>query len=245
MTAFAEAFQMGPGGAPRRTERAVIVGAAAQAGMAGMASERFDSVATQGSGRHGERPLDPDLALVQRAGRGDRQAAELLVARHLRRIHAFCRRMLRDGGDAEDVAQEVFLRAWKAAPRWREGEAKFETWLYRVAANLCVDQLRRRRRYSGDEPPEQADLAPAAADQMMARQRADRVAAAVAELPERQRIAIILCHYQEMTNIEAAAALSLSVDALESLLARARRGLRTRLAEIGRDLLGEEAHADV
>lgn len=185
---------------------------------------------------------DPDLALVLRAGKGDHQAASLLVGRHLRRITLYAFRMLRDGAEAEDVAQETFLRAWQSAPNWRSGEAKFETWLYRVAGNLCLDRLRRRKRWSDEAPPERVDPAEGPAGQLLARQRRDRVAEAVAQLPERQREALILCHYQEMSNNDAAAVMSVSVDALESLLARARRGLRGTLADLGRDLYGEEPH---
>ena len=89
--------------------------------------------------------IDPDTELVRNAGAGDQRAAEALVRRHLPKMVGVARRMLNDGAEAEDVAQEVFLRVWREAPRWKPGQAKFETWMHRVALNLCYDRLRRRR----------------------------------------------------------------------------------------------------
>jgi RNA polymerase sigma-70 factor (ECF subfamily) len=183
---------------------------------------------------------DPDVDLVRQAGRGDRRAAEALLHKFGPKLVGLARRMLNDPAEAEDVAQEAFVRIWRAAPTWREGEAKFETWVHRVALNLCYDRLRKRREIvSPDAGMLEMDQAPLASQTIMARQRAARVAQAVADLPERQRAAITLCHYNEMTNIEAAAALEVSVDALESLLARGRRALKAALADMVEDLLGD------
>jgi RNA polymerase sigma factor (sigma-70 family) len=181
---------------------------------------------------------DPDLDLLRRIGAGDGAACAALVDRHLRRVTALAGRLLGSRADAEDVAQEVFLRVWQQAPRWRSGEAKFSTWLHRVTLNLCTDRLRRRRETDlaaagdppSDAPPPDAGLQEAAI--------VARVQAALAQLPERQREAIVLCHYQELGNIEAAAVLELSVEALESLLARGRRRLRQLLIEEMPDLTG-------
>jgi RNA polymerase sigma-70 factor (ECF subfamily) len=182
---------------------------------------------------------DPDEELVRQAGAGDARAAEALVRRHLRRMVGLARRMLGDPMEAEDVAQEVFLRVWKEAPRWRPGQARFETWMHRVALNLCYDRLRRRREIpdaeAGMTTPDPAPSAPA---QIFARERAVRVRDAMSKLPERQRAAITLCHFQELTNIEAARALDVSVEALESLLARARRALKASLSDMAQDLMG-------
>lgn len=150
------------------------------------------------------------------------------------------RRMLNDAAEAEDVAQEVFLRVWREAPRWKPGAAKFETWMHRVALNLCYDRLRRNREKTDpDAGLMVADGAPSQNQAWLARQRAGRVQAALAALPERQQAAITLVHYQELTNIEAALALDISVDALESLLARGRRALKAALAEVAPDLMGD------
>ncbi len=183
--------------------------------------------------------LDPDADLVRRAGAGDQRAAEALVHRHLGRMTSLARRMLSDPVEAEDVAQEVFLRVWRTAPKWREGQAKFETWMHRVALNLCYDRLRRRREKTDpDAGMMVADTAPGAADAIVARQQAAQVHRALDALPERQRAAILLCHFQDMTNIDAAASLEVSVEALESLLSRGRRALKASLADTARDMTG-------
>ncbi len=181
-------------------------------------------------------PLDPDADLVRRIGEGDQRAARALVDRHLSRMLTLARRMLGDEAEAEDVAQEVFLRVWRHAARWRPGQARFETWMHRVAINLCYDRLRRRREKVTDELPEQIDESPSAFDTMASEESARRVEAAVLQLPERQRAAITLVAFQEMSNIDAAEALGVSVDALESLLARGRRSLRAALSDEIADL---------
>lgn len=171
-----------------------------------------------------------DEALVARAGRGDRAAASTLILRHTDRIFSLCRRMLGDHAAAEDATQETFLKLWKNASRWRPQGAKFETWLYRVAMNVCLDRLRRSgREKPEDAVPEVIDGALRADEQIMAEQRRETVDAALAKLPERQRMAITLCHYQELSNIEAAEIMEVSIEALESLLARGRRALKTSL----------------
>lgn len=180
---------------------------------------------------------DPDEELVRRVGAGDKRAASEIVRRHLPRMVGLARRMLGDPAEAEDVAQEVFLRVWKHAAAWKPGQAKFETWMHRVAMNLCLDRLRRRGRQGGEVSPETPDARASATRALDDRQRRDRVREALQDLPERQRAALVLCYYQERTNIEAAEILGVSVDALESLLSRARRSLKTALSSERADLL--------
>lgn len=176
--------------------------------------------------------VDPDQELVSRVGRGDPAAVQALVARKLPRMVQLAHRMLGDAAEAEDVAQEVLLRAWKQASTWVPGAARFDTWLHRVALNLCYDRLRRRREQPMAEPPEQPDTGPAPDRGLLARDTERRVTAALGALPERQREAVVLCHYQELGNIEAAALMGVSVEALESLLSRGRRALRAMLADL-------------
>jgi len=175
---------------------------------------------------------DPDAELVARTGRGDRRAAQELVARHLPKMLTLARRMLSERGEAEDAVQDAFLRLWTHAARWEPGKAKFETWLYRVTLNQCYDRLRRRVSANLDEVVDVADAAPTPESRLANAALATDIERAVADLPERQRAAIVLCHYQECGNIEAAEILGISVEALESLLARGRRTLRVRLAHL-------------
>lgn len=175
---------------------------------------------------------DPDTELVVRVGKGDRAAAEALMARHLPAMLSLARRMLSGRAEAEDCVQEAFLKLWTHAGRWRPGQAKFETWLYRVTLNQCYDRLRKKP----SEPLEAAADVPDGGDapdrglEVAALQA--EVNAALADLPERQRAALLLCHYQERGNIEAAEILGISVEALESLLARGRRSLRGKLSHL-------------
>lgn len=180
---------------------------------------------------------DPDEDLVRRVGEGDKRAAGELVRRHLPRMVGLARRMLGDAAEAEDVAQEVFLRVWKHAASWKPGQAKFETWMHRVAMNLCLDRLRRGSRNGGEVSPDAPDATASATRALDDKQRRDRVRDALQVLPERQRAALVLCYYQDRTNIEAAEILGVSVDALESLLSRARRSLKTELAAERADLM--------
>lgn len=173
---------------------------------------------------------DPDAGLIERIGRGDAAATRLVVAAKLPRVLGLATRLLRDTGEAEDVAQEAFVRAWKVASRWEPGRARFDTWLHTVVLNLCRDRLRRRRRLSDEAVPDLADPSAGAEATMLADERGRLVRDAVAALPERQRDAILLVHYQDLPGAEAAAALGVSVEALESLLARGRRTLRARLS---------------
>ena len=175
---------------------------------------------------------DPDAALVARAGRGDRAAAQELMARHLPKMMTLARRMLSDRGEAEDAVQDAFLKVWTHAARWEPGKAKFETWLYRVTLNQCYDRLRRRIPANLDEAIDIADAAPSPEARLGNVAIQAEIERAISDLPERQRAAILLCHYQECGNIEAAEILGISVEALESLLARGRRTLRAQLAHL-------------
>ena len=175
---------------------------------------------------------DADEDLVVRIGRGDPAATRALVERKGPRMLALAKRMLGDAAEAEDVVQEVFVRVWRQAPDWRPGQARFDTWMHRVALNLCYDRLRRQREQPVAEPPEQAYEGPAPDRGLHAADVGRRVDAALARLPERQREAIVLCHYQGLGNIEAAKVMEIGVEALESLLGRGRRALRASLADM-------------
>ena len=175
---------------------------------------------------------DPDEALVAGVGRGDPSSVRAFVSAKLPRMTSLAQRMLGDAAEAEDVAQEVFVRAWKQARDWRPGPAKFDTWMHRVALNLCYDWLRARREVPTAEVPDRPDPGPAPDRALETAQLGDRVERALQRLPDRQREAIVLCWWQELSNKEAAALMEISVEALESLLSRGRRALRVELADM-------------
>ena len=167
---------------------------------------------------------------MDRVQHQDRDAFAILVERHIDAIHAFNFRSTRNTEDAADLAQETFLRVWNSASTWRPHRVKFTTWLHRIARNLCIDAHRRQRESTGiDANLAAEDGAPDAAPTVERLRRA--LHQALSDLPERQRTALVLCHRQGMTNRDAALVLEVSVDALESLLARARRTLRLKLRE--------------
>ncbi len=183
-------------------------------------------------------PLDaqntdgPDEAeLLARYARGDAAAARALTTRLTPRAYGQAMRLLGDRAEAEDVAQEAMMRLWKIAPDWRAGEAKVSTWLYRVVANLCTDRLRRRPRgpLPLDEVAEPLDPTPGAEEQMLTQARRAALSESLASLPERQRLAVMLRHFEGATNPEIAARLDISVEAVESLTARGKRALAAAL----------------
>jgi len=180
-----------------------------------------------------------DDALMARVARGDGAACRVLVDRHLAPVTAFARRLLGNQADAEDVAQETFLRLWSKAGDWRPGGARLTTWLHRVALNQCRDRGRRRPMAPLEAVPDAADPRPPPADAVQRREVAARVERALAALPERQRTAIVLCHHQGLSNAQAGEVLGIGVEAVESLLARGRRALRHALAAEAPDLLGD------
>ncbi len=166
---------------------------------------------------------DEDLLTLYASG--DQSAARELMLRHAPRVLALANRLLRDTAEAEDVTQEAMLRLWKIAPDWRTGEAKISTWLYRVASNLCTDRLRKRRGVGLDQAPEIADETPSVETVLMNADRGQALRIAIDKLPERQKLAIDLRHFQELSNPEIGEILETSVEAVESLLSRARRSL--------------------
>lgn len=180
-----------------------------------------------------------DDDLMRRAGGGDREAFARLVNRHLPRAVALATRVAGSRSDAEEIVQEALLRTWLKAPVWQDesapGGARFTTWFTRVLVNLCIDRRRRAPLAPLEAAGEVTSAEPSGFDTVDRHETQGRVLAALATLPERQRAALTLCHWDGMTNIEAAEVLGVSVGALESLLVRARRTLRTALADLAPD----------
>lgn len=189
-------------------------------------------------------PLSDDALLVLYAN-GDRDAARDLTNRLAPRVMAYAMRVLNDRSEAEDVAQEAMLRLWRFAPEWRQGEAQVTTWLFRVATNLATDRLRkriRRRAAALDDAPEVPDDHPGAVQSLIETDRMAALHAALAQLPERQRQAVVLRHIEGLPNPEIAEILGIGVEAVESLTARGKRSLAAILAG-RREELGYEDEA--
>lgn len=181
-----------------------------------------------------------DAILATRMAKGDEQAFAELVGRHVGAICAIARRMLGDDAEAEDVAQEAMLRLWRLGSTLTLGADGVQPWLRRVVSNLCIDRIRTgRRTLVTDQPPEM----PIPARQMQSlegNELAQRVDQALQALPDRQRQALTLFHFEGMSQLEVGAAMGISDEAVESLLARARRSLRTVLAADWKELISRD-----
>jgi RNA polymerase sigma-70 factor (ECF subfamily) len=173
-----------------------------------------------------------DNALMALVATGDQQAFRILVVRQLPRSHAIARRMLKAPEDAEEAVQDAFGKAWKHARRFDPARAAFGTWFYRILTRTCLDMLRRKAPQhaplddAAEQIPDASDNPEAA---LMARIESGRVQSAVQSLPDRQRAAVMLCYFEDLTNPEAASAMDIHVKALEGLLSRARNSLRALL----------------
>lgn len=174
-------------------------------------------------------PLD-DEQLMAQVAEGDERAFSTLVQRHLPRAYAIARRVLPEQADAEDAAQEAFTRVWTHACDWQPGRARFTTWFHSILVHQCLDQLRRRKRRPETDIDTLLDelLDPdTPADQQLQQAReAAELHRVVQRLPDRQRMAVVLCYFEAHSTPQAAAAMGLHVKALEGLLGRARAQLR-------------------
>lgn len=174
------------------------------------------------------KPANDDAWLMRRIAEGDAQAYRQLVDLHLRSILAFAIRLLNDREEAEEVAQETFLRVWQNADRY-EPTSRVTTWIHAIARNQALDRLRKRRPSPDTPVVEEAPDSGRPSEYLERKRVAQHVAAALEQLPPRQKVAITLVHYQGFSQAEAADVLGVKVEALESLLARARRKLRELL----------------
>ncbi|NOX74643.1 MAG: RNA polymerase sigma factor [Alphaproteobacteria bacterium] len=173
--------------------------------------------------------ISDDVLLVLYAN-GDRTAASALTLRLTPMVFSLASRVLNDPTEAEDVVQDAMLRLWKMAPDWRQGEAKVSTWLYRVTSNLCTDRLRKRKGIGLEQIAEPEDERPPMDSRLQTEDRAVALRRALAELPDRQRQAVILRHFEGLANPDIAEVLRVSVAAVESLIARGKRNLARLLA---------------
>ena len=184
-----------------------------------------------------------DVQLMLGVKAGDDESFELLLQRYRMPLIHFLYRMVRDASAAEDLAQEVFLRVYRARKKYAPS-AKFTTWLFRIATNLALNALRdgryRQMEVSLDETREEdeqpvvnvTDAKPSAVERMMQQDRAEVIRRAIAALPEKQRVAVLLHKYHELDYDEIARILECSESALKSLLFRAYETLREKLAPL-------------
>jgi RNA polymerase sigma-70 factor, ECF subfamily len=169
---------------------------------------------------------------MEQIARRDRTAFRTLLQRHSRRMIALAQNTLGIAAEAEDVVQEAFIRVWANAAKFEPGRAQFTTWLHRIVLNLCIDYVRKPRATAGEEALlEIPDETPDALGQALQKERRGAVQMAMRELPIRQRAALALFHFEELSTRECAASMQLSESAFESLLTRARAALRERLRE--------------
>jgi RNA polymerase sigma factor (sigma-70 family) len=182
-----------------------------------------------GKDDQGRVPDGDDLLLAAYAA-GDPAAPRAMADRFTAPAFRLALRMLGDHAEAEDVTQEALIRLFGAAPGWRPGTAKVTSWLYRVTANLCLDRLRQRRPVPLSEAPDMPgdDMPPEA--RLTDRARSDALALALAGLPDRQRLAVVLRHIEGLANPEIAAIMDVGTEAVESLTARGKRALTQALA---------------
>ena len=181
-----------------------------------------------------------DAELMPRVAEGEPEEFRALAARHINRLLALATRLLGDPSEAEDVVQECFLQVWRHAGRWKSNAA-VGTWMHRIAYNLCIDRIRARRPTVPIDPLDPPSNERPVDQRIQDTDIARRVGLALTALPERQRGAIVLVHYQKMAARDAAMIMGISVDALESLLSRGRRSLRVALAPEAADLIGAVA----
>ncbi len=184
---------------------------------------------------------DADAALMLRVKRGDDAAFAELVDKYKQPVMNLAYRILRDAAEAEDVAQNVFLQAYKSAPRY-QASARFSTWLFTIARNLCLNEIRRRSRHPTDsleatgpdadeQPARQFEdrKVPLPTDAALQGELAQKIELALAELPEIQRTAILLCRRDDLSYEDIARVIGCSLSATKSLIHRGRETLKEKL----------------
>lgn len=182
--------------------------------------------------------IKEDEALMRLVVKGNENAFEELVDRHMRAVFRFSYSLLRDSGKAEDVTQETFTTLWQRAESWQPS-GKVRSWLFRIARNKSIDEIRSGKNFVDVEKQNLLDGTKSPVSQMFDHEVSNIVDNNIAKLPKRQSEAIMLVHFLEASNIEAAEVMDVSVDALESLLARGRKRLRELLGN-NRDVLLRE-----
>ncbi len=197
-----------------------------------MAKSRISAGSTA-TAHDGEVHRIEELLLLSRIAGGDEAAFATLVDRFLPGVFRYAFSFLKAHGPAEDIAQEAFFRLWKASASWNP-DVSAHRWLLKVTRNLCIDELRRKRPHEPeddaiDEIPSQSQTQEALLSQKDVGQHLEQ---ALLLLPTRQREALWLTYYEDMSGAEAASVMTITVDALESLLARGRKNMRHHLMKL-------------
>jgi RNA polymerase sigma-70 factor (ECF subfamily) len=198
--------------------------------------------------------LDPDADLMLRVKQGDMAAFEGLVEKYKQPVINLVYRTLGDATEAEDLAQNVFVQVFKSAHRYRVS-AKFSTWLYTIARNLCLNEIRRRSRHPADSldaSPAEQDDQPArqyedkavysAPDQLLQSELGGKIEQALSQLPENQRTALLLCREDELSYDQISEILGCSLSATKSLIHRGRETLKQKLKPYLRSGVWKESH---
>ena len=176
--------------------------------------------------------VDENALLLSKFALGDQGAARELTGRLMPGVLRQAWRILGDEAEAEDVAQDAMLKLWRQAGEWRAGEARISTWLYRVTHNLCIDRIRKRRPTAAIENvAEPIDPTPSALERLANSEESRALARAILALPERQSQAVVLRHFEGLSNPEIGERLDCTVEAVESLLTRARRQLTVDMSD--------------
>ena len=175
--------------------------------------------------------IELDESQIARLRDGDERAFEELVARYQRPLLNFLYRIVGSAAEADDVAQDVFLRAGRNIRSFRPDRARLSTWIFQIARNAAIDHLRRRARRA-EVPLGPIDRPGPGSDEVVARETGERIARAVAALPEEQRTAFVLSEYHGMSHAEIAAVMDGSEKSVESRIYRAKQALRIALADL-------------
>lgn len=180
---------------------------------------------------------ESDESLMQRVSDGDHRAFASLVRKHTNRFYSLAYRTLANKEEAEDVVQEAFLKLWHDPHKWNpKKRTRFTTWFYRVVLNMCIDVQRKPSFSNTDQLPEVLSSNIEKQDDALIRKQKERaLEKAIQLLPEKQKNALNLCFYEGVSNKEAADILGVGIKALESLLIRAKSGVKDTLAREGKE----------
>jgi RNA polymerase sigma-70 factor (ECF subfamily) len=172
---------------------------------------------------------DSDEELMALVAAGDNAAFRRLMARHMGRAIRVAETVVRGSAEADDIAQEAFIRIWRNASAFDPAVARFTTWMHRIVVNLSIDRKRRNGGGNAPVPEDLPDARDSALDDLLAAEQQAAVQCALGALPDRQRAAIALFHFEGLSGRDSALAMNLSESAFESLLTRARSALKQRV----------------